>query len=69
MSIDGKKTPAASEPAIMQSQRFIEAARAAGVSEDEAVFDANLKQIAKAKVPASKAEAPPKSGRATRQQP
>ena len=32
-----------------QSQRFIEAAREAGCSEDEAVFDENLKRIAKAK--------------------
>ena len=32
-----------------QSDRFIEAARAAGASEDEAVFDANLKKIVKAK--------------------
>ena len=32
-----------------QSARFIEAARAAGASEDEAVFDANLKKIVKAK--------------------
>ena len=33
-----------------QSNCFIEAARAAGASEDEAVFDANLKKIVKAKV-------------------
>jgi hypothetical protein len=32
-----------------QRQRFIEAAREAGASEDEAVFDEALKQIAKAK--------------------
>jgi hypothetical protein len=35
-----------SDPA--QSKRFIEAAREAGCSEDEAVFDENLKRIAKA---------------------
>jgi hypothetical protein len=32
-----------------QSERFIEAAREAGCSEDEAVFDGNLKRIAQAK--------------------
>jgi hypothetical protein len=32
-----------------QRQRFIEAAREAGASEDETVFDENLKRIAKAK--------------------
>jgi hypothetical protein len=32
-----------------QQKRFIEAAREAGASEDEAVFDENLKRIAKAK--------------------
>jgi hypothetical protein len=32
-----------------QSQRFIEATREAECSEDEAVFDDNLKRIAKAK--------------------
>lgn len=32
-----------------QKRRFIEAAQAAGASEDEAAFDANLKRIAKAK--------------------
>ena len=31
-----------------QQKRFIEAAREAGCSEDEAVFDENLKRIAKA---------------------
>jgi hypothetical protein len=31
-----------------QRERFIEAAREAGCSEDEAVFDENLKRIAKA---------------------
>ena len=35
-----------------QKRRFIEAAREAGASEDEAVFDSALKRIAKAK-PAS----------------
>ena len=32
-----------------QSRRFIEAAREAGASEDEAVFDENLKRLATAK--------------------
>ena len=32
-----------------QSKRFIEAARKAGASEDERVFDENLKRIVKAK--------------------
>jgi hypothetical protein len=32
-----------------QSRRFIEAARKAGCSEDEAVFDENLKKIARHK--------------------
>jgi hypothetical protein len=32
-----------------QSQRFIEAAREAGASEDEAIFDENLKRITKPK--------------------
>jgi hypothetical protein len=31
-----------------QRQRFIDAAREAGASEDEAVFDENLKRLAKA---------------------
>lgn len=34
-----------------QSQRFIEAAREAECSEDEAVFDEALRRIAKAKPP------------------
>jgi hypothetical protein len=32
-----------------QRQRFIDAAREAGASEDEAVFNENLKRLAKAK--------------------
>lgn len=36
-----------------QKRRFIEAAREAGVSENEADFDAALKQIAKPKQPNS----------------
>jgi|HubBroStandDraft_6_1064221.scaffolds.fasta_scaffold550453_1 hypothetical protein len=32
-----------------QAKRFIDAAREAGASEDEAVFDENLKRIANAK--------------------
>jgi hypothetical protein len=43
-----------------QSRRFIEAARKAGCSEDEAVFDENLKKIARHKTPAAKAPAPPR---------
>jgi hypothetical protein len=40
-----------------QRKRFIEAAREAECSEDEAVFDENLKRIAKARPqPAKKAE-------------
>jgi len=34
-----------------QSERFIAAAREAGCSEDEAVFDENLKKIARHKPP------------------
>ena len=49
-----KKTKAHEKSA--QSQRFIDAAREAGCSEDEAVFDENLKRITrlppKAKTPA-----------------
>jgi hypothetical protein len=37
-----------------QRLRFIEAAREAGASEDEAVFDENLKQVAKTKPTAKK---------------
>ncbi len=36
---------------ISQSKAFIEAARKAGCSEDEAVFDENLKKIARHKPP------------------
>jgi hypothetical protein len=32
-----------------QAKRFIEAAREAGASEDEAVFDENLRRVAKTK--------------------
>lgn len=39
-----------------QKRRFIEAAQAAGASEDEADFDTALKQIAKAKPPTPNAE-------------
>jgi hypothetical protein len=42
-----------------QSRRFIEAARAAGASEDETVFDENLKRVAKAK-PTKDASEPPR---------
>jgi hypothetical protein len=43
-----------------QSRRFIEAARKAGCSEDEAVFDENLKKIALHKPLATQASAPRK---------
>jgi hypothetical protein len=36
---------------VNQSERFIEAARKAGCSEDEAVFDENLRKIARHKPP------------------
>ena len=39
---------------ISQHTRFIKAAREAECSEDEAVFDANLKRIAKAKAEPAK---------------
>lgn len=41
-----------------QSDRFIKAARAAGASEDEAVFDADLRKIVKAGVSASNESRP-----------
>jgi hypothetical protein len=40
-----------------QRRRFIEAARAAGCSEEESVFDENLKKIARHKPPAAQASA------------
>ena len=40
-----------------QRQRFIEAARKAGASEDEAVFDETLKRLAKAKPEPTKQKA------------
>jgi hypothetical protein len=43
------KKQAVQKDALGQSKRFIEAARAAGCSEDETVFDENLKQIVKVK--------------------
>jgi len=48
-----------------QSRRFIEAAREAGCSEDEAVFDENLKKIARHKPPPGAPSEPkkPKPGR------
>jgi hypothetical protein len=45
---------------LKQSERFIEAARKAGCSEDESVFDVNLKQIARHKPPLTPAQAPPR---------
>ena len=50
-----------SDPA--QSERFIAAAREAGCSEDEAVFDENLKKIARHKTPVTPAKAPPRKPR------
>lgn len=47
-----KKT---TKPKVTQSQRFIEAAREAGASEDEAVFDEALRRLVK---PASPAPSP-----------
>lgn len=43
----GSKTKAAGKAS--QSKRFIEAARDAECSEDEAVFDANLKRLTETK--------------------
>jgi len=43
-----------------QSRRFIEAAREAGCSEDEAVFDENLKKIARHKPLATPSPASPR---------
>jgi hypothetical protein len=49
------KSPQSSSPkadsGVNQSARFIKAAREAGCSEDEAVFDENLKKIARHKPP------------------
>lgn len=42
-------TKTSNRPQDEQSTRFIEAAREAGCSEDEAVFDSTLKSIVKAK--------------------
>jgi hypothetical protein len=50
MAADSRKTKDKA-----QRQRFIDAAREAGASEDEAVFDENLKRIARPK----SATAPP----------
>jgi hypothetical protein len=46
-------------PKISQSEKFIKAAREAGCSEDEAVFDENLKKIARHKPLAAPAPKPP----------
>lgn len=43
-----RKSPAA-RVGITQRERFIEAARKAGASEDEADFDRAIKKVAKAK--------------------
>jgi len=48
---------------LKQSERFIEAARKAGCSEDESVFDENLKKIARHKPPVTPAQAPPRKTR------
>jgi hypothetical protein len=49
-------------PAQLAAQRkaFIEAARAAGCSEDEAEFDANLKRVASARPGTAKGHPQPK---------
>lgn len=44
---------------VQNSEKFIKAAREAGCSEDEAVFDENLKNIARHKPP-EKAKKTPK---------
>ena len=44
------------ESSAAQSERFIEAARQAECSEDEAVFDRVLKKIVKARPPAKKSK-------------
>jgi hypothetical protein len=48
------------KPDKAQRDRFIEAAREAGASEDEAVFDENLKRVAKAKPKPDHAQHPAK---------
>ena len=45
------KPPVAGKAQSEQSKRFIEAAREAGASEDERVFDENLKRIVRPGVP------------------
>ena len=50
----------ATDARVNQSERFIKAAREAGCSEDESVFDENLQKIARHKPPAAKASAPRK---------
>jgi hypothetical protein len=50
------------QPQKAQSERFITAAREAGCSEDEAVFDENLKKIARHK-PSVPTPAPPRKPR------
>lgn len=45
-----------------QARRFIEAAREAGCSEDEAVFDRNLAKIAKAAPPPKPVKKRPEKG-------
>jgi hypothetical protein len=46
-----------------QAERFIDAARESGCSEDEAVFDENLKKIARHKSPVTPARVPPRTPR------
>jgi hypothetical protein len=53
----------ATDTKMNQSERFIEAARKAGCSEDEAVFDENLKKIARHKPPVTSKPAPPRKPR------
>jgi hypothetical protein len=50
-------------PKLSQSEKFIKAAREAGCSEDESVFDENLKKIARHKSPVTPARVPPRNPR------
>lgn len=48
-AVNAMPKPTTKRTVRAQGRRFIEAAREHGASEDEAVFDENLKQIAQAK--------------------
>lgn len=50
MSISKKPTASSRNPNVAQSERFIEAAREAGCSEDEAEIRESMKRLATAKV-------------------